>query len=89
MKRVLAGVCVLALTGSAAAATEAQVAAFVAAVEAIGCVVETDAQAVAVEQATGFDEATLGEIVTVLLETGRAVIPASMEGLRLTTGGCS
>ena len=89
MKRMLALLAGLAMAGPAAAQpTDAQVAAFIAAVEAIGCVVENDAQATAVEQATGLDDATLGEIVAVLLGDGRAELQASMEGLRLTTAAC-
>ncbi|MGY6635338.1 MAG: hypothetical protein ACXIU8_16585 [Alkalilacustris sp.] len=66
-----------------------EVQAFVEAVVSLGCVVETDAQAAAVEEATGFTDAKLAEIVGVLLADGRAVVPASAEGLRLLTGGCA
>ena len=68
--------------------SDADVSRFIEAVRAIGCTVETDAQAEQVERATGFDDAKLGEIVGVLLESGQAVIPPSMEGLRLVTEGC-
>ena len=73
---------------AAAGPTETEIAQFVSAVQSVGCVVETDAQAAAVEEATGFNDAKLAEIVEVLLESGRAVVPASMSGLHLTTAGC-
>lgn len=68
--------------------SRAEVNRFVEAVRAIGCVVENDDQAEAVEAATGFDEARLGQIVNLLLETGDAEVLPTMEGLRLTTEGC-
>ncbi|MBK5928907.1 hypothetical protein [Rhodobaculum claviforme] len=67
----------------------AEIDTFVAAVEQIGCIVQTDAQASAIEAATGFNDAKLAEIVAVLLADGRAVVPASAEGLRLTTEACT
>ena len=90
MRYAIAGATALALLAGPALAqpSDAQVAAFIAAVEQVGCVIENDAQAEAVERTTGFDDATLGEIVGVLLETGRATILPTMEGLRLTTGAC-
>ena len=90
MKRATALLCaVLMAVPAAAQPSEEGIAAFIAAVEEIGCRVETDAQAQAIEQATGFGDAKLAEIVALLLETGRAVIPATMEGFVLTTGGCA
>jgi hypothetical protein len=68
--------------------TDDEIAAFIEAVETIGCVVNDDMHAAQVEEATGFDDAKLGEIVSVLLTDGRAVVPDSMEGLRLTTAAC-
>ena len=79
----------LAAAPALAQPTEAEIDRFVTAVEAIGCEVHTDAHASAVESRTGFSDAKLAEIVAVLLNTERAVIPASAEGLRLTTEGCS
>ena len=69
--------------------SDQEVAAFVEAVEQIGCRVETDAHAVAVESATGFSDAKLADIVGVLLADGRATVPASAQGLRLMTGECT
>ena len=90
MRLILALLAGLALAGPAAAQpTEAQVAAFIRAVEAIGCAVENDTHATAVEEATGFDDDMLSQIVAVLLDDGRAVIPETMEGLRLTTAACT
>ena len=85
---VAAGLVALA-TPLVAQPTDTEIDRFIAAVEAVGCEVRSDADAVAVEEATGFTDAKLAEIVEVLLANGRAVVPASMEGLRLTTGACS
>ncbi|MGY6411508.1 MAG: hypothetical protein ACXIUV_10865 [Alkalilacustris sp.] len=73
----------------AAQPTEAETERFIAAVEALGCEIHTDAHALAVEEATGFSDAKLSEIVEVLLTSGRAEVPPSGEGLRLTTGRCA
>ncbi len=90
-----AGVCTVALVVTCLAApmalaqpTQAEIEAFVAAVKDVGCRIDTDSDAMAVEEATGFGDAKLAEIVAVLLASGDAVVPASMEGLRLTTQGC-
>ena len=92
MKPFLPGAALALLLAPAAAGAEpsaGEIARFITAVESVGCIVQTDAQAAAVEEVTGFSDAKLAEIVAVLLENGRAVVPASMEGLRLTTEGCS
>jgi hypothetical protein len=89
MRSVFAAALALAFAAPASAApTEAQIAAFIAAVEAIGCVVQSDVEAAQVEEATGYDDATLGEIVAVLLADGRAEIPEAIGGLRLITAAC-
>ena len=90
MKQYLLAAGLAALAAPALAQpTETEIDRFIAAVEAVGCEVHTDADARAVEEATGFSDAMLAEIVDVLLASGRAEVPPSMEGLRLTTGGCA
>ena len=84
---------ILALSGPAAAQpTQAQIGAFVAAMEDVGCVI-TDAhddKAAAIEAATGLDDNTLAEIVGILLERGVLVVPdPETGGLRLTIGRCA
>ncbi len=86
---LLAAGLVAVATPLAAQPTESEIERFIAAVEAVGCEVQTDAHALAVEEATGFSDAKLAEIVEVLLASGRAEVPSSMEGLRLTTGPCT
>ena len=86
---ILAAGLVALATPLAAQPTEAEIERFITAMEAVGCEIHTDAHALAVEEATGFSDAKLAEIVEVLLVSGRAEVPASAEGLRLTTGGCT
>jgi hypothetical protein len=83
-----AAVALLAALPALAEPEPAEIDRFVAAVRAIGCQVVSDADAMAVEQATGFGEAKLAEIVAVLLTRGDAIVPPSEEGLRLTVEGC-
>ena len=73
----------------AAQPTETEIERFISAVEAVGCEIHSDVEALAVEEATGFSDDKLAEIVQVLLASGRAEVPSSMEGLRLTTGRCN
>lgn len=89
MKQVLAGLVLAVLASPAAAqATDAQIAAFVAAVQAVGCTVASPAQAAAVESATGFDSATLGAVVGRLMTDGRATPTPDGQGFVLRTGTC-
>ena len=86
MKYALTLAAALMLANPVLAQDAAQIDAFIAAVEAQGCVVENDAQAAAVENATGFDEATLGAIVGAMVEDGRLVFTDA--GMRLMAGTC-
>lgn len=70
----------------AAAQDAAQIDAFIAAVTDAGCLIANDTQAAAVEAATGFDDATLGSIVGVLVQDGRLVF--TEDGIRLVAGSC-
>lgn len=85
--RILTAV-LIGAAGAAVAQDDTQIAAFVAAVEAAGCVIANDAQAAQVEAATGFDEATLGTIVSALLDRGDLVVAQSGDGIRLISAGC-
>lgn len=70
-------------------ATEEQLAAFKAALERLGCVVENEDRASQIHMETGFDEALLTQIVGQLMARGEIVLMSSDEGgIRLTSGRC-
>ncbi len=70
-------------------ATEEQLAAFKAALERLGCVVENEDRANQIHMETGFDEALLTQIVGQLMARGEIVLMSSDEGgIRLTSGRC-
>jgi DNA-binding GntR family transcriptional regulator len=94
MRRLIALCAALMLTAPVLAqaqdrATEEQLAAFRAALERLGCVVDSDDRANQIHLETGFDEALLTQIVGQLMARGEVVLMSSDEGgIRLTSGRC-
>jgi hypothetical protein len=70
-------------------ATDEQLAAFKAALERLGCVVDNDDRANQIHLETGFEEELLTQIVGQLMARGEVVLMSSDEGgIRLTSGRC-
>jgi DNA-binding GntR family transcriptional regulator len=70
-------------------ATDEQLAAFKAALERLGCIVDNDDRASQIHMETGFDETLLTQIVGQLMARGEVVLMSSDEGgIRLTSGRC-
>ena len=67
--------------------SSADIALYSQAMTEAGCIVESDEQALPVEQITGFDEGKLTEITDYLVATGDVAITS--DGIRLTTGRCA
>lgn len=89
LRKGLAAAVFVALAGPAAAGpSEEQIDKVVAAIEAEGCVVASPADAMRVEEATGFDDDLLGEIVDSLAEEGLVIVDQDIGGMRLMTSYC-
>ncbi len=92
MIRIAAALTVALLAAPAYAqdrATDEQLAAFRAALERLGCVVDNDDRANQMHMETGFDETLLTQIVGQLMARGEVVLMSADDGgIRLTSGRC-